>query len=154
MTFCSAVLFSFRFVSFFYLQSNDYRLELLLSLPHQIAKTSFNFLGDGCSLWHIVEEGHDLLVQFADNTPRPLSVPHGFLPSLAECGGRDAQFLGSFRLGHVEIFGDVNEILAIRHSNRINDSSVGLAGAGRHHSRGRRAGGSLVWLLLSRGGGC
>lgn len=36
-------------------QSDYDGLELLLPLPHQVAQTSFDLLGDGCTLGHVVE---------------------------------------------------------------------------------------------------
>jgi len=66
-----------------------------------------------------VQKSHDLLVDLADHSVRPLSLPDGFLPPLRQSRWRDPKLLGGVRLWHVEIFCDVDVILSSRDRNQL-----------------------------------
>ena len=134
-------------------QPDYHRLQFFLPFSHEVAQTSFNLFGNWGTLRYVVQQGHNLFVEFANNTPRPLTVSHSFLPSFAESRRRDTKLLGSLGLWHVKIFGNVDKVLSVRNRDRIDDAPLILRCHQRIHSCCALL---LLWrrlLLRSRLGG-
>lgn len=135
---------------------DDHGAQFLLAAAHQKHQPAFNVVRDALPRRHVVQQGDDFFVEFADDAPGPLSLSNRLLPALAQGGRRDAQLFCCLCLGHVQVLGDLDVSFSIDDAaadaifTRVSSGDVGAARRGGGGGSRRNVD---VVIVIGGGGG-